>query len=458
MQPLALSEVALATGGQLHGEDRRFSSVSTDSRRVSDQALFVALQGERFDGNDYVGAAAEGGARAALVSREPTTDIPHVLVGDSRFALGQVAALNRQAFDGPLVAITGSSGKTSCKEMLTAIFARAGSVLATEGNLNNEIGVPLTLLRLAPEHEYAVIEMGASALGDIRYLCDFAHPTVSVLTNAQSAHLEGFGSLENVARTKGEIYEALRADGTAVINFDDGFCELWQTMAADKQRLFFSIDNSAADVYARDLRESLLEGQHFTLVSPAGEIDMSLPLLGRHMVGNALAAAAAALAVGVSLDVIRQGLADVRPVQGRLFVRQSDGVLVIDDSYNANPGSVRAAIDVLKSSSGRRHLVLGHMAELGERAEQEHRDIAAYASESGICRLWLVGAYAPAMAAEFGEAAEVFESREALGAALLQQVAEGDVLLVKGSRSAGMEQVVTTVVDGLNSRGEDTAC
>ncbi len=463
MQPLLLSQIALATGGELLGADCEVSRVVTDSRQLAPGDLFVALSGERFDGNAFVEQAQAAGASAAVVTRRPSVELPCVLVADSRFALGQIAHLNRQSFNGPVIAISGSSGKTSCKEMLAAILRQRGAVLATRGNLNNEIGVPLTLLEIAQEHHCAVVEMGAAARGDIRYLCDFAHPDIALLTNAQRAHIAGFGSLEGVAHTKGEIYQALKSDGTAVINADDQFCELWCELAASRKRVLFSLNDPSADYYARDIQQDLSSGLRFTLVSPAGEVAIEMPLLGRHMVANALAAAAAAGAAGATLDDVRAGLAALQPVPGRLHPQRlslpgGGAITLLDDSYNANPGSVRAAIDLLADAPARSWLLLGHMAELGDDEREQHADIGAYAAQSGVDALWAVGPRAALVAEAFGDGGRAFDDRDAIARELPAQLKDGDVVLVKGSRSAAMDRVVQQMtqqlLDGCQSRGE----
>lgn len=441
MAPLALRDIAAATGADYGGPALAATGVSTDSRSCGTGDLYVALIGERFDGHDFVAGAAARGAVAAVVSRELVHALPQLRVANTQLALGEVARLNRRAFAGPVIGITGSAGKTTCKEMAAAILVANGkAVLATQGNLNNEIGVPLTLLRLAPEHACAVIEMGAGRIGDIAYLCDFAEPDIGLVTGALPAHLEGFGTLDAVAETKGALFAGLSANGIAVINADSEFAPLWRRQAGARRVVTFALD-TAADIAARNLHGSV-EGQRFTLVCAAGEIAIELPLLGRHNVRNALAAAAAALAAGASLDAVRSGLAAVRPVAGRLQPRRGlHGEVVIDDSYNANPGAVKAAIDVLAGFNGRRRLLLGNMAELGLDAEWLHREVARYARERGVEELFCVGPWAQAQAQAFGQGARAFAGNDELLSALAQ-CAPVDVVLVKGSRSAGMEVMV----------------
>lgn len=449
--PMNLQQIVDSASGILCGENIQFSGLSTDTRSIKKGDLFVALSGENFDGNQFVENAKKSGAIAALVTK--TTDIlPNVLVSDSRRALGLLARENRRQFSGALVAVTGSSGKTSTKEMLASIFAQRGDVFATKGNLNNEIGVPLSLLAIEEKHRFAVIEMGAAKRGDIAYLCEFAEPDIAVLTNAQPAHIAGFLSLEGVAKTKGEIFSCLPKHGLAVINADDVYCEFWQENAKHVKQRLFSLVREDVDVFARDIDLSVPGKVQFELVSFNGSAKVCMPLSGRHMVANALAAAAAALSAGVSLGDVVAGLESMRSVSGRLLRREVAGVALIDDSYNANPGSVRAAIDVLASSSGRKVFVMGHMGELGPEAPLRHREIAAYARENRIDTLLVVGEFAPLMAEEFGAKSVAFAKKAELIAMINKFVEAGDTVLVKGSRSAAMEEVVDALATELIGR------
>lgn len=451
--PITLQRLAAATSGQLCGEGVEnlvFERVCTDSRAIEAGDLFVALSGEHFDGNQFAAAAAKAGAVAGLFSRESDV-LPAVVVKDTRLALGQLAKLNRDSFAGELIALTGSSGKTSTKEMLAAILGQRAPVYATEGNFNNEIGLPLSLLNIGPEHRYAVVEMGAAKRGDIRYLCQFAQPQVALLTNAQPAHIAGFGSMEGVAKTKGEIFTALPATGKAIINADDDFCDLWVEMASHCQRLLFSLEKPA-DIWASNIAVTAEGGSRFVMHSLAGDCAIELPLPGRHMVANALAAAAAALALGLGLDEIKAGLAELSPVAGRLSRQRVAGVLLIDDSYNANPGSVKAAIDVLSNCAGSKTLVLGTMAELGDSAAEMHRQVALLAKQAGVDNLMLCGEFAEEMATAFAEGAQVFVDKADLARALVQQLQSGDSVLVKGSRSAAMDTLVKDIEALLRAR------
>lgn len=446
MSALKLSCIAEQMAGQIK-EDASFNSVCTDTRHLQQGDLFVALRGENFDGNRFVAKAANGGAVAAIVDGACDVAIPQLVVADTREALGVVARCNRRLFAGPVIALTGSAGKTTCKEMIAAILTECGDVLATVGNLNNEVGVPLTLLQINSEHDYAVIEMGASRAGDIEYLCRFAEPDIALLTNAMPAHIEGFGDLDTVASTKGEIFESLDDDGIAIINYDDRFFGQWRVQAGERKTVSFSRSDAAADVYARDIQMQGDGVSRFTLCSWQGSVEISLSLLGKHNITNALAAAAATLAAGASLLAVQAGLGAVTAVKGRMQVHHLPNLTVIDDSYNANPVAVNAAIDALVGFPGKRCLMLGKMAELGSESASLHDDVAAYAKKKGVDQLIVTGDYAPAQAAVFGAGAHAFGSVEGL-LKNLKKFTDADVVLVKGSRSAQMERVVDALIDG----------
>lgn len=442
--PLSLQQLA-AELGVACAADALITGVSTDSRSTVAGDLYVALVGERFDGHDFIAQAQAKGAVAALVQREADAALPLLQVDDSRYALGLLARLQRRQHGALcLLALTGSAGKTSTKELLAAALAQRAPVLATRGNLNNEIGVPLTLLRLEQQHRYAVIEMGAARRGDIAYLCQFAEPDIALLTNALPAHLAGFGDLNGVAETKAEIFSALSAQGIAVINADSPFAPQWRASLGARQKIEFSLLDPAADVYAGV--SAVEQGrQCFDLHIGGRSLRVRLQLLGRHNVANALAAAAAATAAGLALDEIAAGLASVAPVAGRLALRRArSGGLLIDDSYNANPGSVRAAIDTLVELSDDSCLVLATMAELGEQAEALHEQVAAYARERGVKQLLLLGDYAESQRRVFGAGALAFSNYAALEQHCLQQPGHHAVL-IKGSRSMQMERLVTVL-------------
>lgn len=446
LKPLTLSEVAAPLAGQVIGSDSRFDGVSIDSRAIQPGQLFVALTGPRFDGHDYLNEVAAKGAVAALVEREVSNStLPQLLVKDTRQALGQLGALNRAAYSNPVAAITGSSGKTTVKEMLASILRTRGPVLATRGNLNNDLGVPLTLLELAPEHSAAVIELGASRIGEIAYTVAMTKPHVAVLNNAGTAHVGEFGGPEKIVEAKGEIIEGLDADGIAVLNLDDKAFAIWKARAAGRQVLTFALENSQADFYASDLGRDARGCPSFTLHSPMGVEPVQLNLLGTHNVANALAAAAAAHALGVSLFGIATGLNAVQPVKGRAVAQlASNGMRVIDDSYNANPTSMCAAVDILAGFSGRTVLVLGDIGELGEWAEQGHRDVGAYA-RGKVSALYAVGPMMAHAVAAFGEQARHFANQAELIAALGAEHDSNTTILIKGSRSAAMENIVAAL-------------
>lgn len=445
MIEFTLSELADKLDGVLLGEDRRVRSISTDTRSLERGDLFIALQGPNFDGHDYLDSAAGRGACAAMVSREIGHALPRLKVADTRIALGRLAAEWRMKSAARVVAITGSNGKTTVKEMVAAILSQAGSVLATRGNLNNDIGVPLTLCRLADE-DFAVVEMGANHAGEIDYLTRIARPDVAVLNNAGRAHLEGFGSLEGVARAKAEIINGLGEGGVFVYNADDNFAGLWRELAAGRRSVGFGLgaDAEVSSPGALELRWNAQGFEAcFEVNSPSGSFELALSLAGDHNRMNALAATAAALALGVSPEHIRAGLATIRPVPGRLRpVANPLGIRLVDDSYNANPESVAAAIAVLATAPGRRTLVLGDLAELGPGAAGLHGQIGRQARAAGINRLLTCGTLSAAASKAFGASAVHFNDRSDLIAYLKNHLRPDDSVLVKGSRSAGMERVV----------------
>ncbi|WP_027896004.1 UDP-N-acetylmuramoyl-tripeptide--D-alanyl-D-alanine ligase [Zestomonas thermotolerans] len=447
LKPWLLSELAQSLNGRLYGADVAFAAVSTDSRKLEPGQLFIALTGPRFDGHAYLAEVAGKGAVAALVERlVPGVELPQLVVADTRQALGRLGALNRDAYQGPLAAVTGSSGKTTVKEMLASILRAgfAGPVLATRGNLNNDLGVPLTLLELAPEHVGAVIELGANHLGEIAYTVSLTRPQVAIINNAGTAHLGEFGGPEKIVEAKGEILEGLPADGVAVLNRDDKAFAAWQRRAAGRQVLSFALHDARADFRAGDLVRDARGCQGFTLHGPCGEARIQLNLLGIHNVANALAASAAAHALGVSLAGIVQGLEAVQPVAGRAVAQlASNGVRVIDDSYNANPTSVCAAIDILAGFSGRTILVLGDIGELGDWAEAGHSEVGAYAAGKVDC-LYAVGPLSVHAVQAFGDTGRHFPDQASLIEALRQE--QGDTtILIKGSRSAAMDKVVAAL-------------
>ncbi|MFZ2319721.1 MAG: UDP-N-acetylmuramoyl-tripeptide--D-alanyl-D-alanine ligase [Pseudomonas sp.] len=447
LKALRLSELLAVLDARLVGADAAFTAVSTDSRKIEPGQLFIALTGPNFDGHDYLAAVAAKGAVAALVEREVSgVELPQLLVADARAALGQLGALNRQAYQGPLAAVTGSSGKTTVKEMLASILRAGlgGPVLATRGNLNNDLGAPLTLLELAPQHVAAVIELGANHVGEIAYTVGLTQPQVAIITNAGSAHVGEFGGPDKIIEAKGEILEGLPASGTAILNLDDKAFAVWQQRNGSRSVLSFALRNSAADFYTSELARDARGCVAFTLQSPAGSARIQLNLLGEHNVANALAAAAAAHALNVPLVGIQAGLESLQPVKGRAVAQlATSGARVIDDTYNANPISMCAAVDILAGFSGRTVLVLGDMGELGEWAEQGHRDVGAYAAGK-VDTLYAVGPLMAHAVAAFGPQGHHFADQASLIAAVLHESA-GSSILIKGSRSAAMENVVAAL-------------
>lgn len=446
LKALTLSELTNALEARLIGSDASFDGVSIDSRAIQPGQLFIALTGPRFDGHDYLNDVAGKGAVAALVEREVADSaLPQLLVKDTRQALGQLGALNRAAFTQPVAAVTGSSGKTTVKEMLASILRTRGPVLATRGNLNNDLGVPLTLIELAPEHTSAVIELGASRLGEIAYTVGLTKPHVAILNNAGTAHVGEFGGPEKIVEAKGEIIEGLAADGIAVLNLDDKAFGIWKTRAAGRQVLTFALSNSEANFHASDLATDARGCPAFNLHTPEGSERVQLNLLGTHNVANALAAAAAAHALGVSLFGIATGLGAVQPVKGRTVAQLAkNGMRVIDDTYNANPTSMCAAVDILAGFSGRTVLVLGDIGELGDWAEQGHRDVGEYA-RGKVSALYAVGPNMVHAVNAFGEQAQHFGTQAELIQALAAEQDTNTTILIKGSRSAAMENIVAAL-------------
>jgi UDP-N-acetylmuramoyl-tripeptide--D-alanyl-D-alanine ligase len=440
-----LRAAATAVGGRLHGASVRFGAVATDSRRVHAGDLFVALQGERFDGNDYVAEALARGAVGAITSRRVPSGGPQVVVADARIALGRLAAHWRARFALPLVALTGSNGKTTVKEMLAAILAThcadREAVLATEGNLNNDIGMPLTLLRLRERHRYAVIEMGMNHAGEIDYLTRLARPSVALVNNAHRAHVGILGSVEAIARAKGEIYAGLGAAGIAVVNADDAHAGQWMALNAGRRVVRFGLAGGA-DVHAS------VQGGQLRVVTPADAFVVTLRVPGEHNVRNALAACAVAHALEISPRAMQQGLAGFAGVHGRLQERPGlGGARLIDDSYNANPDSMKAALQVLAAEPGRRVFVMGDMGELGPQAHAMHAEVGAFARAAGIDALYALGFASRHAAEAFGGGARHFDDAAALAEALRAEARPGTTLLVKGSRFMGMERVADALAE-----------
>jgi len=470
MKALRLARIAQWCGGRLHGDDAEVDAVSTDTRTLAAdgrRVLFVALKGENFDGHDAL-AAFVGGASAptriaadsvgaeapptrvpaaALVAREIDAPIAQIVVADTERALGAFAAALQEQRATKALAVTGSNGKTSVKSLLLAILAHAGKAYANPGNRNNEIGLPLAVIDAPDDAEFAVYEMGAGKPGDIAYLTDIVRPDVALVNNIAPAHLERMGSLLGVADTKAAIYDALLPDGVAVVNADDAFAPYFIERAKARRIIRFGLDASA-DITARNIAADA-DGTRFTLVSPSGDVQIELALAGRHNVRNALAASSMALGAGVSLEAIRAGLGESRAVAGRLVHhRLGNGALLIDDSYNANPGSLDAAIDTLAAAGGEAWLVLGDMRELGADAEALHAAAGRRAKAAGIARLYALGPLSAATVQAFGAGARHFDSHEALAEALRGDLRANVRILVKGSRGSAMDRVVAALLDG----------
>jgi UDP-N-acetylmuramoyl-tripeptide--D-alanyl-D-alanine ligase len=457
---MLLSELTQIVAGRLDGADTTFDELSTDSRTLQPGTLFVALSGERFDGHDFIAAVQAHGAVAVLVERKVAVDLPQIIVDNTRFALGRYGAWRRALYAPGVIGVTGSNGKTTVKEMIAAILSRMAPVHKTQGNLNNDIGVPLTLLQLKPEHAYAVIEMGANHAGEIAYTSVLASPDVAVITNAGAAHLEGFGGRDQVAAAKGELLDALSQRGSAVLNADDEYISLWQKRASPRNVITFGF---SADADVRGLPESLQvavdhEGflTHCEYWFREQRRSLTLRLAGRHNVMNALAAIAACSTLGVSLERIEEALAHLKPVHGRMEpVLAFNGALLIDDTYNANPSSLSAALDVMAELPGERWVALGAFAELGEHSAVLHADLGRLLRQKGVIRLIAVGPHCEQAVGAFGAGAVYCESQDELIALLKQSLTDHSVLLIKGSRSQKMERVVEALC---NETGRKIAC
>ncbi|MGH8119908.1 MAG: UDP-N-acetylmuramoyl-tripeptide--D-alanyl-D-alanine ligase [Gammaproteobacteria bacterium] len=440
---MTLAAAAISIGAGLTVRDLEFRGCSTDSRTTAPGELFIAIKGEHFDGHDFVENAGKRGACAALVEKTIATHLPLLVVGNTRQAMGKLAHQWRRTFDVPVVAVTGSNGKTTVKEILVNILGLQAPVLATQGNLNNDIGVPLTLFGFGDEHRYAVIEMGANHPGEILWLSEITQPTVSLITQCAPAHLQGFGTVEGVAMAKAEIFSGLDKNGVAIINADDDFADMWRARTKTFRQISFGLDQDADITACLITLSAAGDGMDFVLCTPAGEIDVSLKLLGRHNVMNALAATACALGLNVGLDVIRQGLQQIRPVKGRLQKKSGlNHSTVIDDTYNANPGSLAAALNVVKPFAGRHWLALGDMGELGAGTEALHAEAGNIAKRSGMERLFAIGPLSSAAVRTFGAGAQHFTDITHLVTQVRAEITSDVTILVKGSRAMQMERVV----------------
>lgn len=445
MTSLTLAQVAADLSGELIGDAEHcarenLTSVSTDTRTIKKGATFVALTGPNHDGHEHIASAVEKGANALVVSRKVSASVPQIVVADTLLALGALAKLWVSIVQVPIIAITGSNGKTTVKEMVKSILAELGPVLATRGNLNNEIGAPLTLLKIREEHRYAVIEMGANHKGEIGYLSNLAEPHVALVNNVSSAHLEGFGSVQDVADAKSEIYAGVSSHGFAVINIDDPYADVMHKAANHCSRINYSSKQSA-QIFGQ-FEEGL-----FKVKTPSFTVELDLPLLGAHNRQNALAAIAICSCLDVSANAIRAGLEKVQPVPGRLQRQTGSlGVTLIDDSYNANPASARAAIDVLAEQSGLRVFVLGDMLELGALSERLHAELGDRAREKGIDLFYTVGPLAAHAAHAFGESGVSFHKKSQLIDELKKLRSSTTTILIKGSRGSRMEEVVQALL------------
>ncbi len=459
---MSLSRAANSVNGSLHGPDALFTSVAIDSRQVNSGSLFVAIVGEQNDGHQFLSQAEEQGAVGAMVSvranetvlqKSGTKPLSQIEVEDTTLALGQLAADWRSDFKLPVLGITGSNGKTTVTSMIATILGQVGNCLKPQKSFNNQWGVPLTLLSLNSTHKFAVIEMGTNHIGEIDYLTKIARPNIALINNVSAAHGEGLGDVDQIAKAKAEIFHGLEAGSVAVLNADDAFYEFWKDYFFENvengEVISFAL-NAAADVKASNIRikES---GSQFSLSVFDRQLDVCLPLPGEHNVRNAVAAAAACSKCGISLDIIASGLERVAGVPGRLNIRQGlNKSTVIDDTYNANPGSVRAGIDVLSGFKGTRILVLGVMAELGRDAKSFHYGIGEYARKAGVQKMFCLGSETSSHAEDyicgFGNTAVIAKTVEELISLLMDEQDQNSVILVKGSRSSRMERIVDQIV------------
>ena len=446
---LTLKQIADAVHGQLIGEAIDITGVSIDTRTLKQGNLYIALRGKNFDGHQFIVNAEQCGAAALIVERLVDTVLPQILVANSRLALAELAGFWRQQCQLKVVGVTGSNGKTTVKEMIAAILSTQGETLFTKGNLNNDIGVPLTLLEIDEKHQFAVIEMGANHPGEIAYSSRYVQADVVVITNAGAAHIEGFGSLDGIARSKGEIVIGLKEDGIAVLNADDVYFPLWLAMASKRRIASFGLTQQAQVTANNSVSEFGAKGfeTRFQLQSDKGEIDIQLQLAGEHNVKNALAAAAVAMQFNIDLISIKQGLAQLKPVLGRMqALKGSQGNLVIDDTYNANPSSLAVALQALKQDD-ENWLILGAFGELGGDSAEIHYKMGEMIKSSSVKKLFAVGEMAKQTVIAFGQGGQFFHSQAQLITALTENITGRETLLVKGSRSQKMENVVAALVD-----------
>ncbi len=446
---MTLQQINDIVAGKITGADVDINKISIDTRSLQAGDLYLAIKGDKFDGNDFVEQAEQAGAAALLLERNVDPPLPKIIVPDTRLALAKIAGAVRCEMALPVCAITGSNGKTTVKEMVAAILSVNARVLSTQGNFNNDIGVPLTLLRLENHHEFAVIEMGANHPGEIAYTGQFVQPDISIITNVGAAHLEGFGSIEGIARAKSEIIQSLAPHGTAVLNADDPFFSFWQQVAGNREVISFGFSD-AADITASGMT-SRIEQNHFVtkfnLITNKTEIPVTLYLAGKHNVQNALAAASACLSLGVSPEQIQQGLGALKPVAGRLEPLVSGkGNIIINDTYNANPSSLEVALEVLQNCPGESWVILGAFGELGPESQKIHADLGQLIKSRDVVRLLAVGSDAESTVRAFGKGASFFSTQNELIEALLAEISGNETLLIKGSRTQKMEKVTEALL------------
>jgi len=450
MIDLSLHEICSLVGGEMYGEDKVISSVSIDTRVLPKTALYVAIKGEQFDGHDFIKQAESVGAGALLVNEQVNSSLPQIVVADTRLALAELAGAIKDKTAIKVCGVTGSNGKTTVKEMISAILAVKSSVLSTLGNLNNDIGVPLTLLRLTKEHEFAVIEMGANHADEIAYTSRYAKPDVVVITNVAAVHIEGFGCIDGVASAKAEIIESLSSDGVAILNADDDYFNLWRAIAGQRDCLSFGL-NDIADVRAENIVNTLQNEQFistFNLVIDEETTSIKLALAGEHNIKNALAASAACIALGASVAQIKQGLEQLNPVKGRMQLQATKkGYRVVNDSYNANPASLQVALDAVHASAPKFWVALGEFGELGAESPEIHKEMGLQIKQAGVTRLFATGELTKYTVDSFGDGASYYVQQDEMIAAIQKEIESDVVLLVKGSRSQKMEVVVNSLID-----------
>ncbi len=448
MISMSLTDFAQATAGSVHGDDVKFTSISIDSRKPQPGALFLAIKGPNYDAHDFIDQAISQGAVGLVVERDMNSELPVVIVNDTRRALGDFANAWRTGFSCTVIGVTGSSGKTTVKNLCSRIMSCIGETLATEGNFNNDIGLPLTVLKLRQSHRFAVLEMGADRKGEIARLTEIANPDVALIANVGPAHLAGFGSVQGVAEAKGELFAGLHESGVAVINADEPFADYWETIAAPHRIISFGFTDKADFSVDRDAIRNGGAASRFDLATPDGKVAIELPMPGMHNVSNALAAAAAAWAAGAKLQHIRAGLREARGASGRLqIIETAIGMKIINDTYNANPLSLSAALRWLVSLGGTAWLVLGDMKELGEESEAMHRKAGLEAKRLGVQRLYTFGDVSKEVGAGFGLNTAHFTDIESLNERLCKEISPGITVLVKGSRGMRMERVVDALTN-----------